>query len=474
MSALAQSKINQTQSSSVTTISAAARVDYILRFSKQAVMVIDDDISLCSEVGTQFLANLSDEQNAAYISVSAKLNNLQVRCRIIEQLFGNVLFDPEQSVAVSLINLVKQSNQAVTIVIDNAHYLSLQLLHELSQLAEIAKKADYQINVLMLALPEVGTTIRQHQSLFTKKLSIVSAQTGQLISHNAKIFRTQSSLFIMTPFKKWLLFMITIVSLSAALLVSLYQRDVFSFSKVLASSSIDQNMNIQSQTFATDTLLEKGLIDNTNNMAVAEDIYKALAGNNVVDKTTEILIENAQPQEIMLALQLSEYQGVKSQNIVTIDESNNVDKTLINIPSTKDTIELQKASEQATLEKQNIEEVSQHLIPERKVVNYLNQTEGYVIQISGFTQKHVLEEFIADYPRIKFHQYKRMVNNREMTILTSDYFQTRKQAELGLNDLPLSIRERSPWIKSISLINDEINQFQDSQSRVNKVTIPIS
>ncbi len=49
MSALAQNKVSQAQSESVTTISAAARVDYILRFSKQAIMVIDDDISLCSD-----------------------------------------------------------------------------------------------------------------------------------------------------------------------------------------------------------------------------------------------------------------------------------------------------------------------------------------------------------------------------------------------------------------------------------------
>ncbi len=135
MSALAQANDPKEQIKSVTTISANARVDYILRFSKQAVLVVDEQTEICSDIGNQFLASLSSDHNAAFINVSAKLNNIQVRCRLIEQLFHGELFDPEQSVAVSIINLAKQHKQAISIVVENAahhknSYLSIKHSHK--------------------------------------------------------------------------------------------------------------------------------------------------------------------------------------------------------------------------------------------------------------------------------------------------------------------------------------------------------
>ena len=537
MSALAQSQ-NQSQdqdiqSQSVTSISAVARVDYILRFSKHAVLVVDEEMALCSSVGSQYLANLSDNQNAAYISMSAKLNNLQVRCRIIEQLFGNVLFDPEQSVAISLINLVKQHKQVVSIVIDNAHHLSLQLIHELTQLAEIAKKSNFQINVLMLALPQAGMTVHQHQSIFHKKLSIVSAQTGQLISHNDKLFKAQISWLSMTPFKKWMVFFASLVILSTIVVSGLYQRDVFSFTneipKIAAASKV-----IDNQTFAMqeqNSLAAKSAKTLQPELATASEIFlSVISESEPLAKAPPKLVENAKPQDIMRAIQgsfnLADTQNTVSESTQSQQQEHYQSQSAIagdlNQKAMSDhakaisDVKLSQSSETPIIKAENksasteessemsklaleytttpfdstvkplADKTSVSLISRQDTqivlsrnnnddtAYFQNASQGFVIQIAAFSQENVLAEFLADYSEITFHQYQRLVNEKMMTVLTSQHFQTREQAEQALILLPQRIKERSPWIKTISVIKDEINQFQRSQSQINNVTIPTS
>ena len=190
---------------SVTTISANARVDYILRFSKHAVLVVDQDANVYSQVASQFLGSLNTDHNAAFIAISPKLNDIQIRCRIVEQLFSDTLFDPEQSLAVSLINLAKQEKHAIDIVIEHAQFLTVQILHELCQLTDIAKKANYAISVLMLGTLQTGLVLANNKSLFHKKISVLSGETGQLLPLNAKVFKISKPFFEFTRFNKWML-----------------------------------------------------------------------------------------------------------------------------------------------------------------------------------------------------------------------------------------------------------------------------
>ena len=187
---------------SVTKISANARVDYILRFSKHAVLVVDQDADVYSQIASEFLGSLGNEHNAAFIPISPKFNDIQIRCRIVEQLFADTLFDPEQSLAVSLINLANQENQAIDIVIEHAQFLSVQVLHELCQLTDIAKKANYAISVLMLGTPQAGLILANNKSLFHKKISVLSGKTGQLLPLNAKIFKVSKPFFEFNRFTK--------------------------------------------------------------------------------------------------------------------------------------------------------------------------------------------------------------------------------------------------------------------------------
>ena len=520
MSSLAQALETPTQPESVTTISAVARVDYILRFSKQAVMVVDEQIALCSSVGSQFLSNLSSNNNAAYITMSAKLNDLQVRCRIIEQLFGNTLFDPEQSVAVSLINLVKKHQQPVSIVIDNAQLLSLQLTHELCQLAEIAKKSDHQISILMLSTLQGGLKVSQNQSLFNKKLTIISAQSGQLISHNSKLFKPATNYLAITPMKKWLAFFLVLALVATASVYLLFKRDVFSFSAAISQlTETQQNTEIEQlpEAFVQVSESANQLAANVQ-QASASDIFISLVEEPIVKAIIdEKPPEAAQPVDIINAIEAftvsvgaEEVNSETSMSIATINststsqETSNQESSLIN---TNRDIQLNNAllgPEQGLSHKENAQDNVENIVepiielteenstkgisapikvtnvsnsveqPVLENAQYQGQLQGFVIQIAGFTQQNVLDEFLADFNELSFFQYKRLVNNEVMTILTTEYYLSREQAERAFAQLPLAIKDRSPWIKAISTINDEINHFQRSQSERNQVTIPAS
>jgi len=491
MSALAQSQQNltsQKSTESVTSISAVARVDYILRFSKQAVIVIDDDISACSNVGSQFLANLSNEQNAAFITMSAKLNDLQVRCRLIEQLFGDILFDPEQSVAVSLINLIKQHRQTVSIVVDNAQHLSLQLIHELAQLAEIAKKADYQISVLLLSTTDIGSKINQNQSIFHKKLSIISASTGQLISHDAKLLRSKSSLFHFTTIKKWSLFFILLSAIAATTIYLLYQQESFVFTKQIgnAAKPVADVTTAPQPSFVLEQDEEKqNTIDSKSSpyeeTATPADIFSAITSETLAKtKVTKTLPQKAQPIDIMNAISTKTNEPIAALSVDLPEEVKKVEDVSLTLSAEEMTSAkaLAVTNKRETLINTNNNEnkivAIDNQVSSVVIENYLGKVQGFVIQIAGFTQKQALAEFLAQYRQISMWQYMKQVNGTVMTIVTSEHFETKALAEQALGSLPQSIKDRSPWIKAISVINTEINDFQRSQSQLNSVTIPSS
>lgn len=493
MSAFAQSHQVSTSKDSVTSISVNARIDYILRFSKHAVLVVDESAEECSSVGYQFLDQLSSQHNAAFVSSSAKLNNIQIRCRIIEQLFSGCVFDPEQSLAVSIVNLLNANPQKLAIVIDNVQFSSLQIMHELTQLALIAKKAQLDIEVLMLGNHTAGMMLAEHKDLFNKKISILSKQSGQLLSLNAKEFKTPQSWLTLTLSKKWIITLMSISLLAIMTVVWLQQQDTFSYSKLTGNLSVNSNPNEATEQTVLPTVFQQ--IDTkltastekqlTDTRASATYIYNILSGKiivkpevpnqpaNVSDIVSAIAAFEAVPRannnsavthfqvkrDLPQVSAIGVYQNslnqlsslAESKNAQAIVESKNTNSTLIVNPIIK---------ESAIANNNLIAEVA---TPKLGNNYYKSFTQGFVIQISGFTQASILQEFLADFTNIEFKQYKRLLNDEVMTVLTSKHYATHAEAEQALYALPDSILAREPWIKSISAINNEINAFERSQ-----------
>ena len=288
MHALARADINTATSKSryeqqgektkaiITEISVTARIDYILRFSQQAVLVVAEQADLYSTIARQFLVTLSSENlnntgieadsrnnhcNVAFVSASLKLNDIQIRCRVIEQLFGTLLFDPEQSLAVSVLRLAKQQGEAITIIVEHAHVLSLQVKYELSQLVAIAKKNKQMINVVMFSQPKAAEEIINNKSLFKNKLVMVDGLTGKLYSGKTFKRSDNSDIKWLKPWQKIVLFtsLILMVSISVALFFYLQTEQG---SEYLQKPIIVKNKNTTfiNQLTVTDNKLDENAI----------------------------------------------------------------------------------------------------------------------------------------------------------------------------------------------------------------------
>ena len=402
MSALVNNIGLSNDNTSVTKISAHARIDYILRFSKQAILVIDESVEQNAALSGQFLASLSEQHNAAYISLSSQFNNIQIRCRIIEQLSAGELFDPEISLAVSVINLAKKSPQVISIILDNAQYLSLQILHETAQLIAIAKKANLNVNIVMFGSAQAGKTVADNKTLF------------------------------------------------AVLVISLLQRDSFNFSKSLVIDNQEKILLknelakpqtmvlIADSTIAPDakasSLTEKTQV---HSAAVAKDIYLSLT-SPVSDRAKENEILPASPADIMLAM-ATEVDDVLSIDVAAASVSVSEQKTAAKI-------------------------VANHS-PQPLIINnaYYADKKGYVIQIAAFSELKLPKKFLDTLTGVEYKAYQRLLNNKPVVVITSTVYAERPAAELALSQLPKALLERQPWLKSVTVVNNEINAFLSSQ-----------
>jgi DamX protein len=461
---------------SVTTISANARVDYILRFSKHAVLVVDQDANVYSQVASQFLGSLATDHNAAFIAISPKLNDIQIRCRIIEQLFADTLFDPEQSLAVSLINLAKQENQAIDIVIEHAQFLSVQVLHELCQLTDIAKKANYAISVLMLGTPQAGLVLANNKSLFHKKISVLSGQTGQLLGLNTKLFKSSKPFFEFTRFTKWIMIFISFVICLGLTGYWLFQQDVFSLKTKLSLQEVSAN-----STNIVSAYKETKISPSAN----IEDIFLSLVAPE--QQLTKIKNIPAQPADIVQAIVSFEQAPTKLVEPTIINKTKRFESFLDEKPVIQNDIAatFKSRSIQLDVTQSNLPEsiisqpsikplIKKEIIESKENVSsiesvgveesyYTSAKTGFVIQISGFTLLSAYQKFLPDFNDMNIKSYHRLFNQQTMLMITSESFQTRLAAEQAITLLPNTIKAYQPWVKSIEAINNEINAYQDSQ-----------
>jgi len=443
-----QTHTENENTASVTNISATARVDYIQRFSKQAVLVVHDDYQMSADVGHQYIAQLPAQSNTAFVSISSKHNDIQIRCRIVEQLFGQQAFDPEVSLAVSLINQLKQESQKLTIVIANAQHLSLQLLHELTQLCEVAKKSNFLVSVLMLSNMEAGQTVALHKDLFAKKLSILAADNGQLISINDASFRSTGSQLLTKNVSRWLIIFVVLFAAGAAIIFGLTQVEI---DNSVPSTSLEKETFVS---VATDVIEETPRAHKPSvEPASSQDILAALNGDIVKqDKLNEIAVERTLPasaNDILGAIQNEESSVNQSLNSIVVKKSDTPALSLDE--EEKVTFESTPITEMTVQSPTTLKEISNGEY-------YLAYQQGYVIQIGNYSQLSAVENMIETSIDTELHYYARMQNGANNWVLTSKVFLSRNEADEAKQVLKEQNPEGSFWTRSLASVHADIEK----------------
>lgn len=422
------------QEANVAHISVNARIDYIMRFSKNAVLVISDESNSYTMLGSQYLGNLPGDHNAAYISISSKLNDIQVRCRLIEQLFTDSLFDPEEPLAAMVLKLAKDKSQAISIVVENSHFLSLQLLHEFCQLAEIAGKANRVVNVLLLGQEVTGRLIAENKATFNNKITMLSPSNGQIIPIDSAQFNKKSAESTLSIRKKILLFIGCLFILCILILVSIYQSTDLFTGRILNSND---NLVMVTEPFVIDKTLNSTTDTHKNSVGVISDIPLESIDIGEIASSSEVFLQlsqtdtthdsikiMAQPSEI--ANMLSTFNNYQYPSITTSD----MDKVDPKMQSSSS--------------------------------YFMASNNGFVAQIVGFSDQKAYEKFIEAYQYLDLVSYRRLLNNKEFIIITTKIYPLKSDAKAAIDLLPEELKLRGPWVKTVSAINNEINAYQSS------------
>jgi len=456
MSALANTRINQNKTHdradnsveddmvdlSTAAISVIARIDYIQRFSKQMTVVIDKNTAVYSKVARQYLANLSQESskqemNVAFVAASSKINDIQMRCRLIEQLFANTLFDPEQSLAVSILRLAKQNNGIITVVVEHAQALSLQIKYELCQLVDTAKKTQNNINVVIFGLEQAAIEISQNRTIFDKKTSIIDASNGQVLALDHGRFKNKTPVF-----KKGLWLKVSLVTLSSLLIAVVFwfiltEHESFNFTTLPIEPIVNENPIVVVPQKLTQQV-------QNNNLASVSDVHIALVSQNRPQGLQPV---KAERNDILQALMLAEPIVKESQIAANLEERGAI------------SLNEQVTPKQVNLTDEKLDKVSQSttlpiMLNEQY---YLDSEKGYVVQITGFGDLLRLEQFIKQHNEIDYFSYQRNLNDQKFFVLTSKIFSDKTQAREALSKLPPEISNLGAFLKSVSTIKHEIN-----------------
>ncbi len=435
MHAAAQKLTQPTEQSKVTSISSKARIDYIMRFSKQAVLVVGSESEDYCLAGSQFLGSLPNDHNAAFLSISSKLNDIQIRCRLIEQLFAEVLFDPEEPLAATVLKLASDKSQVISIVVENVHLLSLQLMHEFCQLAELAAKADRSINVLLLGEEQAGKLVAENKVVFNNKLSIISADSGQLIPLDSTLFSSTKSSRSTSAIKKALVWIGVLIGI-IAVLVTRYQLNDSSLTS-LGSIALSNQENPKFIVVNGDDFISTQQTESIPSQASIQDIYQLLTSEyqEKIEGVAPIIAQSSEVANILV-----------SKNVISTAKL------------TSETVEKKEAVISELI-------VDKPIQATREIIDsdyFLTFTQGYVVQIIGFSKFSAYESFQRKNQNLDFASYNRRLNGQQFIVVTSKVYPLKSDALAALALLPKEIQAKGPWIKSVEVINDEIEHYQNN------------
>ena len=443
-------------------ISVITRIDYNLRFTKQAILVISDSTDLHSTLANEFLVSLSDSHsevsggntNVAFVSASLKLNDIQIRCRLIEQLFVNTLFDPEQSLAISLLAFAKDQREPISIVIDHAQSLSLQVKYELCQLVNVAKKHKIKINVVLFGLTEAAAALTINKSLVKGKLVVIDGLSGQVLSLDDKQISQTQKLTTISIMQKLGLsiagFIICGLLVWVYFLLSQYSN-VSSSSEVTATD-VKNQMVLPIVTSPADVLVDEKA---ASSMKKKEKIL-LMSNQETANRTIAASSEEINSAILSLTSKKnsSQSQAEFTDVIAALAESG----TKIN-DEISDTLTVNKPTGISSITSSEVPKITR--LDEQFYLNKsLEYDEGYVIQIAGFTDKKLWQRFIEDNAEIQLYSYQKELSGNNFIVVTSTVYATKQQAKTEINLLPAVLIERQPWLKSNLSVIKEINTFK--------------
>lgn len=455
--------------------------------------------SMLEELLTSALPNA----NKCYLTAVSSINDIQVRSRIIEQLFGNVLFDPEKPMLNAFLEF--GGNTELMIAIDNGHHLSGQIIGEILQVVAEFKKQSRVISVLFTFDKQISNTIGSITSAlisvmpipkFSEKESYIlikqsfddvpSPDTAKVKRwiENAQgnpiqllAFDTQDALKLAKPvamnIKLWVSNLV-VASLLLALGVYMYRlyfTEEQSLPKTIKEKTIKPTVEPMVSDWSSAKVKEHVVkVKQTqmpeDNAASSSDILEALNNAMKPQKEVEAVTANIEPA----AETLESVPNVNKQSLPAEIAKEAISEPVVNLPESASS---EKEISLAPSESESDAELESNLpssIAPLTVAGYRvnNQqmlslpNNKFVLQLTAVSQESTLETYLiekrldAKLTRI----YKISRNNSDWLVVTYGLFDTIASARETAKNI-----DQNAWAKSTEAIQQQIKSYNESLSQ---------
>ncbi|MDA8621833.1 hypothetical protein N9L48_04220 [Psychrosphaera sp.] len=437
----------------------------------------------------ELLTSALPNANKCYITVVSSINDIQVRSRIIEQLFGNVLFDPEKPMLNAFLEF--GGSDEIMLAVDNGHNLSGQIIGEILQVVAEFKKLNRIISVLVSFDKQQSNTIGSITSALISvipvpKFSYKESYTlinqsfdGVPSSDNVKVrrwienaqgnpiqllaFNTNDALRISTP---------------GAMNVKLWGSSLVLISLILALSVYFYRQFYAIEKPAPKTISEKAIkpvtppvVSDWSSAKVKEHVVKVkqeqLLDINVASNTDILtaLTNSLEPANVKPAEVQSEV--VESELVSEIDSQPAPIEQALTQPTEPAPIQptLIQPTESTLINSNAINEFEPLKVAGYEVNNeqmMLIKPNKFVLQLTAVSQESTLETYLKD-KRLDTELtriYKISRNNSDWLVVTYGIFDTIASARETAKKV-----DPNAWAKSVEAIQQQIKSYNESLSQ---------
>lgn len=456
----------------------------------------------------ELLTSSLPDANKCYLTAAPSLNEIQIRSRIIEQFFGNVLFDPEKP----LLNTFLEFNHQVPLMlaIDNGHYLPGQIIGEILQVVAELKNRGYHMVALIAYDKSLSKTIGSINSALLSHYSVPALSFDESYSLLNRYFQNVPSASN-ARIKRWIdaakgspiqllafdeekslggalskpmnlkLWGATILLLSLLVALGLYFYRGAIDDKSSGPVAITEIVNNVKEGFTAkqwskpEVQKQIELQPKKVNVATAEDIF------GVIEQATLTQREATANAQDIVEAETPTFNHEKGREITISGESletieHEVFETSVADVKSDSMKDNEEATKTPELVKETLsEDVSAEAEPQSQLMHekigaYIvdNQSlmalpkDKYVLQLTAVSTESTLEQYLSskelepELTRI----YKIERNNADWWVVTYGVFDSIRAARETAKSV-----DNNAWAKSVSVVQQQISVYQQSLSQ---------
>ncbi|MDP5213318.1 AAA family ATPase [Pseudoalteromonas tunicata] len=433
-----------------------------------------------------FLSNKYPELTKIYLSVHSKSSELEIMQQILEQSFKSPLIDQSLSLCENFKELsFNHALGPILLVIDNAQYLSEDLLSDIELLTQYHQVLILTASVSSLAFkqattiylePLSGSESRQFLAMyyehlphsfdpvFTHFIEAAQGNPNLLLNWGEMKVDTKTADPIVKK-HQYLSWLISLLILLVVVIVSFFYF-FFEVPRILPTQAEPQDSPPVVLVLDKDDTSANNMEEIASKESVSSGDDQKLIAQALLDLTpvaqSDMLRATDEPnhtlQPLDIAVSAQELKSAQPKQILAelLQPKADEKSDLVRLEQPNEPITSDEKS--AVLSTQNIEQEQNDLVHSDW---FKKQDEKLImLQLIALSNEDVLIEFLATHELIEPKVYQTIRNDKDWWVVTIGPYQDISQSQLAKGKLDPQLLQLQPFSKSIATINNEIARLK--------------